>query len=342
MQEENSSVPEARRRSLPLTKGEILTISGIAAAAAALSVSGILLAVLFFAAGFMALLARHWWREHRPRSVLAIIVAILIAAASTFTLTSERPVGSRDEAKEESALPETLAPSFGVPTARSDIDGGAYSRSIAEIDSQSLLERSATVRELGRLAKLDPSRRANIAQTLVDLIQRRAPYDAVRAAKNTDYPTLLSKHMPDVYAALSVLTDPAVSSWGTPIDLRKVSLRKAELPDGSNFAQFDLSDAHLDAHSKMNEANFTGARLIKTDLARIDAKRARFQKADLTGAYLMDAHLENACLHGAILTLARDLDEAHLLGAYVDASTRWQDGFDAHSRGVRTAPCPYK
>ncbi len=109
------------------------------------------------------------------------------------------------------------------------------------------------------------------------------------------------------------------------LELAGVDLAFADL-GWSDLSGTNLFDAHLDG------ANLRGARLAGADLrgaflAEVELSHANLAGANLAGANLAGANLYRASLAGANLRGAH-LSGANLSMAYVNAATRWPDGFD--------------
>lgn len=96
--------------------------------------------------------------------------------------------------------------------------------------------------------------------------------------------------------------------------LRESSFREADLR-GINFRRADLTRCRL-SDARIDDADFTGACLVKADLSRLRLRLARFQDADFTAANLEGCDLEGMELPSAHFATA-DLTDALLTGSYM-------------------------
>ena len=168
-----------------------------------------------------------------------------------------------------------------------------FSRSVEELGSSSLTERTGAVYAFGGLMRDSKNDEHAIVDILSSFIRSRAtPAQGVRA-EGTQTPA-------DIVAALTVLR-------GHPIRLRGVDL------SGYDLAGADLTEADLSG------ADLVGADLTGADLASTLLIRAQLRGAHLNGAYLADAHLTGAHLDGARLSDA-NLTGASLSGAHLNGA----------------------
>lgn len=124
---------------------------------------------------------------------------------------------------------------------------------------------------------------------------------------------------PDIQAAVTVIGRRDTTHDRRPINLRRVNLPNADLPD-VKFSGVDLADANLRGADLTNAdltsahlggADLTSAHLASAHLRRADLTSTRLRNVDLTGADLGCAHLPQADLPGAALHSA-DLAGADL------------------------------
>lgn len=141
------------------------------------------------------------------------------------------------------------------------------------------------------------------------------------------------------------------------IDLESVDLTFVYL-DGSDLRGANLRDANL-RNSSLSEANLAGAVLVGADLREVQMALADLSGSDMRdvvalavvpidgvrrvvdmfGVNLRGADLRGADLSGVSILAAdlreADLQGANLRGAIYDAETRFPEGFDPRSRGMR-------
>ena len=157
-------------------------------------------------------------------------------------------------------------------------------------------------------------------------------------------------------------------------DLTKVDLRFANLQGvilkGANLGYASLSGADLTgadlrgatlshcqfkqgilARANLDRANFRGANLAKTNLSGTSLEQASLMGVNLRNANLDNANLRNTNLTEANLTEANltranlcgvdlriaTIERAVFEGAQQSKTTRWPDGFDPHSAGVKSS-----
>jgi uncharacterized protein YjbI with pentapeptide repeats len=143
----------------------------------------------------------------------------------------------------------------------------------------------------------------------------------------------------------------------TGASLLEANLTSAYL-DNANLGGADLSGTHL-IHANFNGADLREAKLTRADLSAAVLRGADLSNADCKGASLNEADLQEANLTGAMLNgadLSRadltgtnlsgadlrfaTLDGIHLGDASADQSTKWPDGFDWQSAGIRPSRSP--
>jgi hypothetical protein len=122
------------------------------------------------------------------------------------------------------------------------------------------------------------------------------------------------------------------------INFRRSKLKQVDLSD-ANLWGIDLSEADL-SRSNLQNADLRGAALDRSMLFMATLDGANLQGADLSSASLDITTLAQANLRGANLcgTYLRgiDLSEAELQGAFFDARTQFEAGFDPLAAGMRT------
>ena len=97
---------------------------------------------------------------------------------------------------------------------------------------------------------------------------------------------------------------------------------------GAIFVEANLTGAFFSLED-LEGANFAGANLSRGVLSGTNLKRANFTEANLSQAYFLGAHLAGADLTEAII------DGAIFMSAIYDSETRFPDGFNPISAGMR-------
>lgn len=184
-----------------------------------------------------------------------------------------------------------------------------YSAAVAELASDSVLERLGGVHSLERIAIASTTMSKGVAtryqSVVLDLlctfIQQEAPRgqrspSARSRAKKTDQET---RPRLDIAAALKAIE-------GRP---------RTESDDSVDLSGADLTGARLD-DTQFDEVDFQGTKLAYAQFHTADLNGANFNHADLTGANFISANLSKAVLKEAELTRSKligaDLTEARL------------------------------
>jgi Pentapeptide repeats (8 copies) len=120
-------------------------------------------------------------------------------------------------------------------------------------------------------------------------------------------------------------------------NFRRSQLKQVDL-SGANLRGIDLSETNL-SRSNLRHADLRGASLTNAMLFMAALDGSNLQGADLSGASLDITTLAQANLAGANLCgtylAGMDLREVNLRGAYFDAKTQFDPGFDPIAAGMR-------
>jgi Pentapeptide repeats (8 copies) len=238
--------------------------------------------------------------------------------------------------------------------------GERFSGAVEQLGHDSIDVRLGGLYELEQLARPEtqaPERRLVIMEVIAAYIRQHAE------PPGTEIPTgpITYRLAQDVAAAFSIIGRRSIQDGDPMADLSKLRLGSANLT-GARLDHVDLSDTDL------RGAVLDGASLERSSLERADLERARLRGANLSSATLSDTLLRGARLFGANLSNANlynasldgadlretdlrgadlshaflastiegvDLGGADLQGALANQLTRWPDGFDWQSAGVR-------
>jgi uncharacterized protein YjbI with pentapeptide repeats len=162
-----------------------------------------------------------------------------------------------------------------------------------------------------QIAEAAPAYRGPIAALLTSFVREHAPWPPTRPAAEVDAERerFHGGLADDVGATMAVLSEREMVEPGWWMELERVDLRGADLPE-RNLSHFC----------------FVGSNLEGANLARANLAEARFTDANLKGADLTGATLRDADLTGADLTGAK-LDGAELTGIETSSTTKWPIGF---------------
>jgi Pentapeptide repeats (8 copies) len=207
---------------------------------------------------------------------------------------------------------------------------------------------------LERIAKESEQDRVSIAQIIASFARAHAhwkgtprsgksPCPARQEYKDIASESIMEVRSPDVQGAITVLGREPLAE-DTPAFLHEINTPLADFND-AHFKKARFRGANL-LSARMVDAHFEGALFDTEDggycnahLELIIARRVSFQDANLEGAYLYQANLRDANLSRTDLRNA-DLREADLTGAILkdavaNKNTKWPDGFDPQSHGVK-------
>jgi hypothetical protein len=186
-----------------------------------------------------------------------------------------------------------------------------FTKAIDQLASDQVSVRHGGVRALEQLSELDARYRGHAHALLTAFVRRHAPWPPLtpepgEPAARTPLPGGVAD---DVGAALAVLSRRPMIVGGAQSELERVDLRDAEL-DGLDIPQVCF------AHSNLDRAHLTGAKLGRATLSGADLRGADLTRADLDGAILLGADLTSA-----------ELGDTSLRGVIADSTTTWPDGF---------------
>ena len=114
---------------------------------------------------------------------------------------------------------------------------------------------------------------------------------------------------------------------------------------GARLAGVDLGNANLSrsclADSDLYHAFLASTNLSHADLAGADLRGCDLEDSDLTFANLKDADLSPSAIGvstrlGGVNFIGANLENARLTDALYDPSTKFPEGFDPQSHGMRT------
>jgi Pentapeptide repeats (8 copies) len=227
-----------------------------------------------------------------------------------------------------------------------------FTRAIDQLGSDHLDVRLGGIYALERIARDSPDDRATIAEVLTAYIRGHAPWpprlDGQPSAEVAieDMPELQVR-APDVQACLAVLGRGGFAEQLPEledrldlheVDLRKAHLRLASLQGaslyGANLAGATLSGVDL-TMAFLLDANLAEAEIIGSILASVELGYANLEKALVDGSTLIAATVNHTNLSGAHLEGAMGLEGASLREAVADSDTKWPDGFDWVTAGVK-------
>ena len=218
-----------------------------------------------------------------------------------------------------------------------------FTRAIDQLGSQELDVRLGGIYALDRIARDSADDRHTIAQVLSAYIREHSPWPPARAGQYiADAPLHklpdLEIRASDVQAALEVLGQ---KMFHSPSALRKIvhaDLRKSDLSglnlEDSFFSNCQLSWTHL------TTTNLEKSMIMYSDLSMVNMfdahlEASSFTSTNVTEADFDEAHLDQAEFFNINFEEAKGLDAAHLHGSTADSSTKWPEGFDPASAGVR-------
>jgi uncharacterized protein YjbI with pentapeptide repeats len=181
----------------------------------------------------------------------------------------------------------------------------------------------ARARTLTVLGRLDPARKAQVIQFLVEaeLVQSVDDRDPIVALSGVDLShaelsetDLSGANLSNANLSNADLSEATVAWPPQPADVRGGPLPAAPhpIPSAPWVTEADLSAADL-SDADLSEANLRGAALSGASLRGADLSSANLNDADLTAAFLNDADLSGENVVGYLY--GADLDLANLRGA---------------------------
>jgi uncharacterized protein YjbI with pentapeptide repeats len=249
--------------------------------------------------------------------LLIVPLVLVIGGFSLTTLQDSRQRAIEDQRAQDTALQAYL----------DQMGNLLLEKDLRTSKEDSEVRTLARARTLTVLARMDPSRRYDVMQFLVEAelvqeVEGRGPIIGLGGAQLRDVELETDLHGADLSEADLSEAD----LFNT--DLQGADLSEAEL-SGAYLEWTKLSGANLRSASLNNVAPFglgktdlvyaklIDADLSYADLSYADLRYARLIDADLSGADLSDVDLDAANLRGAILSEA-DLSDAEL--SYADLS----------------------
>jgi Pentapeptide repeats (8 copies) len=186
-----------------------------------------------------------------------------------------------------------------------------FTKAVEHMASDQISVRQGGIYEMEQIADVAPAYRGHIAALLTAFVRQHAPWPPTRpmAEVDAERQRFHGGLADDVGATIAVLSRRAMVEPDWWMELEKVDLRGADLPD-VNLSHFCFAGANLEG------ANLAGANLTEARFAD-----AVLKDADLTGAKLRDADLTGTDLTGA------KLDGADLTGIQAGSTTTWPTGF---------------
>jgi hypothetical protein len=227
--------------------------------------------------------------------LLIVPLVLVIGGFSLTTLQDARQRAIEDQRAQDTALQAYL----------DQMGSFLLERDLRTSKEDSEVRTLARARTLTVLARMDPSRRQDVMQFLVEAelvqeVEGRGPIIGLGGAQLRDV-DLAFADLSGADLSDADLSDAYLDST----DLSGANLRFASL---NNAAPFGLGNTHL-LFAKLSEADLSHA-----DLRYADLRYARLIDADLSSADLSDVDLDAANLSGAILSGA-DLSDAYLSSA---------------------------
>jgi uncharacterized protein YjbI with pentapeptide repeats len=229
--------------------------------------------------------------------LLIVPLVLVIGGFSLTTLQDSRQRAIEDQRAQDTALQAYL----------DQMGNLLLEKDLRTSKEDSEVRTLARARTLTVLARMDPSRRYDVMQFLVEAelvqeVEGRGPIIGLGGAQLRDVELETDLHGADLSEAE---LSGAYLEW---TKLSGANLRSASL---NNVAPFGLGKTDL-VYAKLIDADLSYA-----DLSYADLRYARLIDADLSGADLSDVDLDAANLRGAILSEA-DLSDAEL--SYADLS----------------------
>ena len=217
-----------------------------------------------------------------------------------------------------------------------------FNAAVNNLGSTSLDERLGGIFALGRIMDDSARDHPTVVSVLSAYLRTHAavPADSNTAQAESGEP---SSPRPDVQAVMTVLGNRRPDfDKGSPVDLRRTSLRNVQLNSLTHMAPFReavLSGADL-GRSSLSDLDLRGAWLDGVNLSEATLTGSRLDEAFLPGANLSYADLSGSQFHGA------DLKEVNLTGAHLCGDTYMQPArgsqgaemaLPGHSRSLRHA-----
>lgn len=218
-----------------------------------------------------------------------------------------------------------------------------FTRAIDQLTSDRPEVRLGGIYGLEQIAQQAPDNRLAVTEVLVAYLQRsttrRPATTTAQDANATTQPVdPLRVRAPELQAALTVLVRRRPLVTDSPLDLRNLDLRGAEVSgqlvlvnNRFGLKEGDLRSADLRG-TDLRGASFFGLYLRGTDFRGADLRGVDFQRVNPPGndasndAYLGQLPPLNPSDSG--------IKDADFRGALVDGSTKWPVGFDWQAEGV--------
>src|SRR5215216_2967918 len=242
--------------------------------------------------GFRGMTVRDWL------DLLVVPLALVLISFLFTTQQDQRQQQTENQrAEAERELAEQRTQDEALQAYLNQMSSLLLEKDLRASEKRSEVRTLARARTLTVLGRLDPSRKADVIQFLVeaDLVQRADGRDPIIGLSGADL-------------SGADLSDATLSD---------ANLSEADLWE-AHLSEADLSDADL-SQADLREAVLFDADLSEADLSEADLSEADLRGANLRGTFLSDAFLRGAFLRDATLSDAT-LSEAHLRDAYLSGA----------------------
>src|SRR5215216_3779747 len=254
--------------------------------------------------GFRGMTVRDWL------DLLVVPLALVVISFLFTTQQDQRQQQTENQrAEAERELAEQRAQDEALQAYLNQMSSLLLEQDLRASEKRSEVRTLARARTLTMLGRLDPSRKADVMQFLIeaDLVQRADGRDPIIGLSGAD---LSGADLSEATLREAVLFDADLSEADlSEADLSEADLRGANLR-GTFLSDATLSEVHLRG-ANLRDAYLSGANLSGADLSEAFLRGAFLRDATLSDATLSEAHLRDAYLSGA------NLSYANLSGAFL-------------------------
>jgi uncharacterized protein YjbI with pentapeptide repeats len=250
------------------------------------------------------------WQWLELLSALAIPVVLTVAG---FWFAGQQAVREEKRAELERELEEERAQDEALQAYLDQMNNLLLEHNLRTSKEDSGVRTLARARTLTVLGRLDPSRKTEVMQVLVEAelvqsVEGRGPLIRLGGANLSDV------NLNDADLSRVVLSDANLSGVVlSDADLSGANLSNANL-SGANLSGANLSGAKV-SNASVNRANLSWTDLSDADLSYTILSNADLSYANLSEANLFSANLGEANLSFAVLSDATSLFDATLSGA---------------------------
>jgi hypothetical protein len=227
-----------------------------------------------------------------------------------------------------------------------------FTRAVDQLGNSSEDVQLGGIYALQQISRNSDAERSAIHEILAAYVRNHAPWTDRHDDGEVDVDGIprLRERAPGVQAAMLALGRRA-TPFGSPLglmgtNLQRLRLSNTDIPGGANLENVLFWRSSM-INASLGHANLRAAKLGWTDLRHsyldnTDFQEADLRRADLRHASLKDADLRGADLRGADLRDTEHLETANLEGARAGSrardETKWPDGFEWQTAGVRMDP----